>query len=187
MMRKTRTQNLRDQAQDLADNLAPRLADAREQLAPRIADARDQLGPVVADARDKAKDKIVNEYLPLAQSAVAEMRENASPVTDEAKRRGVAAAAALKGEDPEPRHRSHKLRNLALLGVLGAAAVALKKLRGGAAATPSWQSSYVPPAAPTGDDSAGSTPDEAIADSDDAPHPVSTPDDPAEVIKIDRD
>ena len=40
------------------------------------------------------------------------------------------------------------------------------------------------PAADAADDSAGSSPDEALADQAEAPHEVTTPDDPAEVVEI---
>jgi hypothetical protein len=36
------------------------------------------------------------------------------------------------------------------------------------------------------DDTGGSSPDEALADQAEAPHPVTTPDDPAEVVSLDE-
>ena len=38
----------------------------------------------------------------------------------------------------------------------------------------------------TPDDEGGATPTEAIADQADVPHPVTTPDDPAEVVDVDK-
>ena len=37
------------------------------------------------------------------------------------------------------------------------------------------------------DDSGGSSPDEAIADQVESPHPVTTPDEPAEVVNLEDD
>jgi hypothetical protein len=37
------------------------------------------------------------------------------------------------------------------------------------------------------DDQGGSSPDEALADQAEAPHPVTTPDHPAEVVSLDED
>jgi hypothetical protein len=36
------------------------------------------------------------------------------------------------------------------------------------------------------DDASGATPDEAMADAAEEPHPVTTPDDPAEVVEVDE-
>ena len=79
-----------------------------------------------------------------------------------------------------------------------------RKLQGGGSSSDSWQSSYVPTPAPTpptpaapmsgvetdtgeDDDQGGSSPDEALADQAEEPHPVTTPDNPAEVVSIDED
>ncbi len=35
------------------------------------------------------------------------------------------------------------------------------------------------------DDTAGASPDEALADAAEEPHPVTTPDDPADVVELD--
>ncbi|HZJ04375.1 MAG TPA: hypothetical protein VFD59_02760, partial [Nocardioidaceae bacterium] len=101
MFAKSRKEKFVEQAQDLAhdlteaiaphverarDELAPHLADARDQVAPRLAEARDQLAPHVEDARD------------LFAKGVATATAAATPVAVEAQRRGVLAAAALKGE-----------------------------------------------------------------------------------------
>ena len=75
--------------------------------------------------------------------------------------------------------------------------MAFKKLRG-QSASDNWQSSYTPAPAPSSsatppvatepaDDSAGSSPDEALADATGEPHPVSTPDDPAEVVTLEEE
>ena len=85
-------------------------------------------------------------------------------------------------------------------GPHGVAALVAKQLQG--SQEDPWQSSYTPtpPPAPastttppspvaadaTGhDDSAGASPDEALADAAGTPHTATTPDDPAEVIDVD--
>ena len=83
-----------------------------------------------------------------------------------------------------------------------------KKLQAGSSSD-NWQSSYTPspppgeqpptpptPAAPQSggdpltdplpEDPGGASPDEAMADSAEAPHPATTPDDPAEVVDLEE-
>ena len=220
MFTKSRKQKFVEQAQELAndlseaiaphverarDELAPRLADAKEQITPRIAGARDQVAPHVESARDR----FLNEVVPMVQQAVNDARDQATPVAEEAKRRGVAAAAALKGEPVKPKGRKRKF--LVFAGLAGLAALAVKKLTGGGESA-NWQSSYAPspapapaappappsPAAPmagshvadvTGDkpgpdDASGATPGESLSDAAEEPHPVTTPDSPAEDIDV---
>jgi len=77
-----------------------------------------------------------------------------------------------------------------IAGLAGAVAFVAKKVQGGAA-TDNWQSSYTPTPAPAPaaaapvDDAAGASPDEALSDAVEAPQPVTTPDEPAEVIDLD--
>jgi len=107
-----------------------------------------------------------------------------------------AKVAELKGEAPK---KKSKLKRFVLLGlVAGGVAFAAKKLQG-ESSSDNWQSSYVPtpapvpaaapvvdPAAPVSvEDAGGAGPDEALADEVEAPHPVTTPDEPAEVVEID--
>jgi hypothetical protein len=227
MFAKTRKEKFVEQAQGLAndlseaiaphvekarDELAPRIADAKEQLAPRFADAKEQLAPKLAGARDtvaphveNARERFVKEVVPAVQQALEDAREQAVPVAEEAKRRGTAAAAALKGE-PAPK-KGRKLKLLVVVGLAGAAAYAAKKLTSGGESA-NWQSSYTPtpaPAAPpappspsapmagshvadTGVDSAGdaggAAPGETLSDAAEEPHPVTTPDAPAEDVDV---
>ncbi|MBJ7529956.1 MAG: hypothetical protein JHD04_10615, partial [Nocardioides sp.] len=115
-----------------------------------------------------------------------------------------ATIAQDKGE-PAP-SKGSKLKKLLLVVVLAAVGgVVAKKLQGGKQAD-NWQSSYVPspataapatpasPAAPLAGvseddaaDAAGSSPDEAIADRAEAAHPITTPDERAEVVDLDGD
>ncbi|MGZ4456621.1 MAG: hypothetical protein ACXVWV_11625, partial [Nocardioides sp.] len=123
--------------------------------------------------------------------------------------RDLASAKVAELQGKPAKKRRGRLKKIVLLGGLAAVAgVVAKKLQGGSQAADNWQSSYVPKPAPTppsppspaapmagttaaaaavedeGDDVGGSSPDEAIADQVEAPHPVTTPDEPAEVVNI---
>lgn len=171
---------------DALDRAAAGLQDARDKAGPALADARDKAGPALADARAKAG--------PIYASGAALAGEKAAAARDLAN----AKVAQLKGEQA-PKKKGSKLRKLAFFAVIaGAAGFAAKKLQGKQTAD-NWQSSYVPSPAPTPaapmpvvddaeptDDPGGSSPDEALADQAEAPHPVTTPDDPAEVVSLDE-
>ena len=181
--------------ENVRDQVAPKLADARDEIAPRLAEARDNLAPHVEDARDR-----------IVKGAAAATAA-AAPVAVEARRRGINAASALKGEEPVKRKgRKRKLFVFATLA--GLAAYAVQKLRGGESAN--WQTSYSPstaPAAPPAPPSpsapqagshaadvpvdsdveaetVGATPGESLSDAAEEPHPVTTPDSPAEDIEV---
>ncbi len=168
------------------DTAVPVLLDARDKAGPALADVREKAAPVIADARSKAA--------PVIASGAALASEKATA----AKALADAKVAQLKGE-PEP-PKGGKLKKVALFAVIAAAVgFVAKKLQGGKAGSDNWQSSYVPtppPAAPAPtdapsatvtDDVGGSSPDEALADAAETPHPVTTPDEPADVIEIDTD
>ncbi len=187
-------EELAPRIENVRDQVAPKLAEARDEIAPRLAEARDNLAPHVEDARDR-----------LAKGAAAATAA-ATPVVVEARRRGVNASAALKGEEPVKRKgRKRKLFVFATLAGLGAYAV--QKLRGGESAN--WQTSYSPstaPAAPPAPASpsapqagshaadvpvdaaeaepVGATPGESLSDATEEPHPVTTPDSPAEDVEV---
>ena len=192
-----------DAAREAKDRALPLLADARDKAGPVIADARDKAGPALADARAKAAPIIAGGAALAAEKAHTGAQLAAEKA---AVGRDLASAkvAQIKGE-PEPKKKGGKLKKLFLLGGLAAAlGFVAKKLQGGGSSD-NWQSSYVPSPAPTpptpsptpaapmagtdesADDTGGSSPDEAIADQAEAPHPVTTPDDPAEVVDIDTD
>jgi len=163
---------------DALDRAATGLQDARDKAGPALADAREKAGPALADARAKAG--------PVIASGAALAGEKASAAKDLAN----AKVAQLKGEQA-PKKKGRKLRKLAFFAVVaGVTGFVAKKLQGGQSSD-NWQSNYVPspaptPAAPVADDPGGSSPDEALADQAEAPHPVTTPDDPAEVVSLDE-
>jgi vacuolar-type H+-ATPase subunit H len=154
----------------------PAWEDAKEKAGPAVKDARAKAAPLVADARAKAAP-VVADVAARAQEAAAQAKEAAD-----------ARVATLRGEEPEKK--GGKLKKFFLFAaVAGAVGFVAKKLQGGQQ-TDNWQSSYVPKPAPSSpapapvDDVGGSAPDEAIADAADEPQPVSTPEDPAEVVDI---
>lgn len=166
-----------------------------ETLTPHVESAREAAAPHV----HAAHEKLVNDVLPAVAAAAESAREQAGPVAAEAKARGLAAAAALKGEEPAPKRGRFK-KFLLLAGLAGAIAFVVKLFTRSSTEQP-WEPTYVPrPPAPaaasdtpiadgvgdtsTSDDAAGGTPGEAIADAADGPHPVSTPDEPAKVTEI---
>ena len=201
-------------AKDTAVNKAlPLLADARDKAGTTYADAREKAGPMLADARVKAGTTYADAR-EKAGPAIADAREKAAPIIASGAALAAEKAAAgkefanakvaeLKGE-PAPKKRGGKLKKiLVFTGLAAVAGVVVKRLTADRTAD-NWQSSYVPTPAPAttrptatppvattpvddADDSAGSSPDEALADSTEAPHQVTTPDDPAEVVEIHDD
>jgi hypothetical protein len=186
-----------DAAKEAKDRAVPLLAEARDKAGPALADARDKAGPAIADARDKAAP-----ILAAGAALAAEKASSGASLAAEkaAAGRDLAAArvAQLKGEPPKKK--GGKLKTILLVtGLAAVAAFVAKKLQGGKA--DNWQSSYVPtpapsatpstpptPAAPMAaadvDDTGGSSPDEALSDQVADSHPVTTPDEPAEVVSI---
>ena len=179
----------REAVEDFVENTArPAIADAREKAGPALVDARDRASAGLADAREKA-GPVVADAKAKAAPVVAAGAAKAGAKAAKAKEAADARVASLRGE--EPPKKGGKLKKLALFAaVAGAVGFIAKKLQGGKQ-TDNWQSSYVPKPAPAPapspapvKDAGGSAPDEAIADAADDPKPVTTPDQPAEVVDI---
>lgn len=137
---------------DAVEAARPRVIEAvgtaREIATPRIEHAREWAAPRVVEAVDNARDLAEVQFghaVEWATPRVELVIEAVEPVVDEARSRGSAAVAALKGElvvPPEPRR--PVLRTVALIVVAaGAAAAAFKIL------TSRKQDPWAPPAAPT--------------------------------------
>ena len=211
-----RNKTLIDRAQDyvdqISDTVLPQLEAAWEQAVdkagPALADARDKATPLLAEGKAVAAEKAS------AGAAVAAERASAGAhlAADKAAA-GAAIAAALAAEKAaagrdlasakvaelkgEPEPKGGKLKKLVLItGLAAAAAFVASRLRGGKESE-NWQSSYSPTPAPTpaptpvatavpDDDEGGATPSEAISDSAESPHPVTTPDEPADVVEVDE-
>jgi ElaB/YqjD/DUF883 family membrane-anchored ribosome-binding protein len=188
------------------EKAAPLIADARDRTAPFLADAKEKAAPLMAEAREKAapalheaRDRISSDVLPVLTAAVAAAGAATEDVREETAKRGKAVAAALKGEVEAPKQ-THKLRNLlVVLGLGGLIAFVVKK-KSDREPTTAWQSSYTPtPAASSttttggahkaeepADDAGGASPDVAAADAAAAPHPATTPDNPAETVDVSK-
>jgi hypothetical protein len=181
------------------DTAVPALLEAKDKAGPALADARDKAAPVIADARTRASavaSEARDKAVPLIATGAAIAGEKAAA----AKTAADSKVAQLKGE-PEPKKGGKLKRFVLFAAVAGAVAFVAKKLQGSDSAADNWQSSYVPTppppapapvptdagvdtAAPATDDTGGSSPDEALADAAETPHPVSTPDDPAQVVDV---
>lgn len=198
--------SLLDQATDYIDQVRPQVEsavatalDAAEEFyektaRPALLDAKDKAGPALADAREKAAPYVA-EARDRATTALADARDQAAPLAAQAKEAADARVAQLRGE--QPKKKGGKLRKIALFAaVAGAVGFVAKKLQGGGQAD-NWQSSYVPtpapaPSAPKAapqptpatDDAGAAGPDEALSDAADEPRPVTTPDEPAEVVDL---
>jgi hypothetical protein len=157
----------------------PAWEDAKEKAGPAVKDARAKAAPLVADARAKAAP-VVADVAARAQEAATQAKEAAD-----------ARVASLRGEEPEKKGGKFK-KFVLFAAVASAVGFVAKKLQGGKQADNSWQSSYVPKPAPAPapapapvKDTGGSSPDEAIADAAEEPHPATTPEEPADVVDVD--
>jgi hypothetical protein len=137
------------------EKAAPALADARERTAPLLADARDRTAPLLADARDKAapvvsdaRDRFTRDVLPVVTAALASLDEATEDVRAEGKKRGKAVVAAARGDIEAP-EKKHRLRTLLVVLGLGGIAYVASKAMGRRQPTTNWQSSYTPPPTPT--------------------------------------
>jgi hypothetical protein len=195
------------------EKAGPLLADARDKAGPALADARDKAGPVLADARSKAAPVLADarsKAAPLLAQSAAVASDRASAAVELAADKAAAGrdlaaakAAELRGE-PKKKHRLRKL--LVFTGLAALLGFVYKKAQA-SSDSENWQSSYTPtppPRAasetpifdaaqaasddePVANDEGGAGPDEALADSVEEEHPVTTPDEPAEVVELEAD
>jgi hypothetical protein len=200
-MRIRRKKTILEQAADYVDAVVeaasekagPAISDALDKAGPMWADAKDKAGPALADAKDKA--------VPLVAAGVAAAAAQASNVADYASVKAADLKTEIKGE-PKKKHRLRKL--LLVTGVGALLVFVAQKLRSGGDQD-NWQSSYTPPPPPgarssdtpifdaasaasddepTAQDEGGAGPDEALADAAEEAHPVTTPDEPADVVEV---
>jgi len=185
--------SLLDQATDTVsqyvDQVKPQVesavATAKDKAGPALADAKAKAAPVIADAKAKAGPAVASG----AAIAAEKIAAGATIAAEKATEAAQAAAEKVETVTAPEKKKGSKLRKLLVLtGIAALAAFVVKKLRSGDESD-NWQSSYTPTPAPRSggeDDPAGASPDEAIADSADAPHPVTTPEDPADVVDLDE-
>ncbi|MGI8456840.1 MAG: hypothetical protein ACR2LI_01830 [Propionibacteriaceae bacterium] len=158
---------------DAADRLTPLAHGAKVRGAAAAATAVGVLGPKLDDALERvppaveaAREKLSEDYLPRLATALSGVAASAAatPVGQEALKRGEATLAAVKGElePPRKKKKGNWLLRIALIaGLVAAIAVVAKKLL--ASDDPGWQSA-TPSAAPT-----------PSSNSKTAPAPVVTP------------
>lgn len=235
--KRSKKSSLTDQAAELVEQVQPHVEAARERIVndylpaaqSMLADARDVARDVAHDARDAAQEVAANAE----KSTRKRRRRAARKARAQAGRLAAATAAAAPVTAPlttrvadavEPKPRRKK-RFILLLALAGAGAVAVKRLRGEASTVTSYppQGAPTPRPAPVPDPGLSTTPppaatsqtpvapdpdapadpvddatvdggpgtetadqggaflDEVLADADEAPHEVTTPDQPAEV------
>ncbi|MDP9445043.1 MAG: apolipoprotein A1/A4/E family protein, partial [Actinomycetota bacterium] len=166
--RQSRVQEMAERARE---TLAPAAGQAREKATPALQEARERLAPLVEEVRAQAnqkvrpaaeqvastaRHKVVTGVVPPLTAAAAAATAASGPLREEAKKRGSATLAAMKGELEAPTEKSHKVRNLVVLLGLGGAVAWGYKWYTGRDADAAWQSSYEPtPASP--ETSAGTT------------------------------
>jgi hypothetical protein len=154
--KKMKKLGLADQAAELVEQVTPHVEAARERIVndylpaaqSMLADARDVAREVAQDARDAAQEAASNAEKSTRKSRKKAARKARSKASELALRAGAAApvAAPLANKvadkvEPKPRR---KKRYLLLLGLIGAGAVVVKRLRSGQT-TPSYSPSYSPP------------------------------------------
>jgi hypothetical protein len=231
---RTRTpskKSLTDQANELVEQVTPHVEAARERIVndylpvaqSMLADARDTAREVAKDARAAAEEAATNAEKSTRKSRKKAAKRARAKAGKMALAAGAAApvAAPLADKlaekiDPKPKRRK---RFLVLITLAGIGAVVMKKVRGGSPAA----TSYAPPrpapaprpasqtpvstaagsSGPVADaattattdagpgatadgttDAGGAFLDEVAADADERPHPVTTPDQPAEVEDV---
>ena len=146
----SRAQTARKSAENLTEKIAPYAASARESAAHAAEHARTLAAPKIEHAKewtaprvDTVKEKVGDDLVPKVAAAVTAALAAAEPVREEAKTRGTAALAALRGElePPKPKRKRGVVRKFFLLAALGGAAAAAWKAWQAKSAGPSeWSS-----------------------------------------------
>jgi len=197
-------------AESALESLESAYESAKETAVPVLSDAKDRAVPLLDQGRTLAAEKGSAAAAVARERAAAGAALAASQASSG--RDLAAARVARLRREPEPK--GGKLKKFLLVtGLLALGGIILKSVRD-RQANDNWQSSYVPPASapaapstagvPLGspadglanpltdplpgsisDDPGGAGPDEAMSDAVDSPHPVTTPDQPADVIDLD--
>ena len=186
----------RKSARRAGKKVAPVASDARESAVRYAESTRDWAAPKVEAAKDWAEPvatRVKDDVLPRVAEAVTAALAASEPAREEAKSRGTAAIAALRGEVEAPKPKKHRVRKLFLLaGVVGAAVAGWKAWVGQSARQPEPWATPIGTASsggvgtggtagsrastgrtggtsgsavtPVTDDAAGASPDEALAD-----------------------
>ena len=176
-----KNKSLLDQA---TETMSEYVDQVRPQVESAVAAAKDKAGPAIAEAKAKAGPAIA-EGAALAAEKIA---LGASIAAEKAAEAAQAAADMVEeAATPEKKKGGVVKKLLIFTGLAAIAFVVVKKVTSGGESD-NWQSSYTPTPAPrptaVPDEAGGASPDEAISDQAEAPHPVTTPDDPAEVVDV---
>ncbi|MEP6760511.1 MAG: DUF5324 family protein, partial [Sporichthyaceae bacterium] len=174
-------------ASDARDSAVRYAESTRDWAAPKVEAARDWAAPRVEPVATRVKEDV----LPRVAEAVTAALAASEPAREEAKSRGTAAIAALRGEVEAPKPKKHRVRKMFLLaGVVGAAVAGWKAWVGssnkpdpwatpigtassagagtggsaGSSSTSRTTGGTGTTMAPVTDDAAGASPDEALAD-----------------------
>jgi hypothetical protein len=146
--------------------VGPRLESARAAVGPRLESAKAAMGPKLGSARDKMKTDLLPKVAEGATAAVAA----SGPVRHEARSRGAATLAAMKGDLTTKDMRKMKRRDrrargrkvMLVIGVAGGAAAAWSWWRK-RNAEPDWDAEAYSPSAPVRATSADAPPSWATA------------------------
>jgi len=114
------TMRLAPAATDVRDSAVRAAETTRDWAVPRVEAARDWAAPRVEPVSTKVKEDV----LPKVAGAVGAALVASEPVREEAKSRGTAAIAALRGEIEAPKPKKHRVRKFFLFATLVGAAVA---------------------------------------------------------------
>jgi hypothetical protein len=118
------------------DWAAPKVAATRDWAAPKVEATKEWAAPHVEATKDwaaphveTAAQKVTDDVLPKVAEVMAAALTASEPAREEAKLRGTAAIAALRGElDPPPSRRRRRTKRFFLLITAGGAAFAGWKL-----------------------------------------------------------
>lgn len=152
------------------DMAKERLFDAKDHVLPFVEEARDRIAPIVEDAKDKAQD-----VLPSKADVTAGAGKAAAKLSKDKASSDSGSGGVLK-------------KLLFATGLGGLAFLVVRRLSGGSS-EPQWQSTVPPrpttvPTTTTARDVAGASPGEAASDSVETAHVPTTPDAPAETVKL---
>ena len=194
---------------DARDQIAPRLTEARDDLAPRLADARKQIAPHLEDARGRLAKGVAAATAAAAPVAAEAQRRGelatAALKGEPVKRKkgkkkfllfagllglGALAAQKLRGGEKANWQTSYSptpAPTPAPSPTPAAAAPAPPAPPSPAAPMSGSHAADVPSDAETVVEPVGANPGESISDAVEEPHPVTTPDAPAETVEVSED
>ena len=195
---------------DAREKIGPALTDAREKAGPALADARAKAAPIVADARAKAAPVVsaaaanaaerATAVRELADAKVADLKGETPKKKGRLKKfvllAGLAGGVAFVAKKLQGGGQSDNWQSSYTPTPAPSATGSAPASSTGAAApaAPTVPTPPSEPPTPTGsapqsgaDDTGGASPDEALSDAAADTHPVTTPDEPAEVVDLEGD